>query len=180
MTYAPDVPAPGLNDRFAADEIILYGVNLNAEGNRVHLDLTQPAGFRPPDETMVLQLQLLAGEEGGELEVVQAEEVVIAAIYGFAYEGQCVRLEKPRIYAFYRGEEEAPALGCGFDRVNDAAANPYRMWRVKAKAQMMELSIRLDEASALLFEQNVPGRRAPNTYDSRLQLSHRGGRLTTT
>jgi hypothetical protein len=54
------------------------------------------------------------------------------------------------------------------------------MWRLKAKTPLMELSASLDTAETLILEANMPGKRAPNTYESRMELGHRSGRLRNT
>jgi hypothetical protein len=179
MSYADDVPVPGSTDRFAPDEIILYGVKLNALTPYARLDMTQHVDFRPPAEAIVLQLQLLSNI-GGDFEVLDGTEVVIAAVYGYAFEGHCFRPDKTRIYAFHYDGLDLPALGCGFDEVSATVSNRYQMWRLKMRAPLMELSAMVDSAESLLLEANLPGKRAPNTYESRMQLSHRGGRLTNT
>ncbi len=45
---------------------------------------------------------------------------------------------------------------------------------------MLELTASIGSAETLLLEANLPGKRSPNTYGSKMQLAHRGGRLTTT
>ena len=179
MSYADDVPVPGTTDRFAPDEIILYGVKLNASTDYARLDMTQHVDFRPPAEAIVLQLQLLSNIGGG-FSVLDNTEVVIAAVYGFAFEGHCFRPDKARIYAFHYDGLDLPAVGCGFDEESTAPSNGYRMWRLKMRAPLMELSAMVASAETLLLEANLPGKRAPNTYESRMQLSHRSGRLTNT
>ena len=52
MPYASEVPAHGSTDQFATDEIILYGVKLNAVQNYARLDLTEHVNFRPAQETV--------------------------------------------------------------------------------------------------------------------------------
>ena len=112
---------------------------------------------------------------------------MIAAIYGYAYEGHCVRFYKPRVFLFeyenFAHDEEAQ--GCGFggfidnnETKNREPKNPYKMWRIRAKTDILELNTTRDEASAIVLENNLPGRRAPNTYDGNMRLAHRGGRLT--
>ncbi|MBZ6076793.1 hypothetical protein [Microvirga puerhi] len=178
MTYGPDVPAPGQTDKFATDEIILYGVKLNSVDSYARLDLTWRSDFLPPQETVVLQLQMLHRKGNGSFADFKNSEVVIAAIYGYAFEGHCFRPDKIRIYAFYYNGPDLGAVGCGFDESTPLSSNSYRMWRLKMRAPLMEISATLDTAEALILDASLPGKRAPNTYDSRMQMSHRGGRLT--
>jgi hypothetical protein len=65
------------------------------------------------------------------------------------------------------GEE---ANGCGF-------AKPYYMWRIRARANVMEVEISHDTAEVLILNANVPGNKSPNTYRNDMQLAHRGGKL---
>lgn len=178
MPYSSDVPAPGSTDQFATDEIILYGVKLNAIQSYARLDLTEHVNFRPAQETVVLQLDLRYRAGAGGFAPLPNNMVVIAAIYGYAFEGHCFRPDKTRIYAFYYDGPDLPALGCGFDETGPLASNSYRMWRLKMRTPLMEISATVDTAETLILDANLPGKRAPNTYDSRMQMSHRGGRLT--
>lgn len=176
MTYGPDVPAPGSTKSFAPDEIILYGVKLNSADDFARLNLTEPVSFNQQSDPVFLHLALHDKNSGKD--PIPKDKVVIAAIYGYAFEGHCFRLDKFRIYAFAYSGPDLPAVGCGFDETGSIASNSYRMWRLKMRSSLMELTATLDTAETLLLEANLPGKRAPNTYDSRMQLSHRGGRLT--
>jgi hypothetical protein len=178
MPYASDVPSPGSTAQFATDEIILYGVKLNAVDDYARLDLTEHVNFRPAQEAIVLQLDLRSRAGAGTFNRLPNDTVVIAAIYGYAFEGHCFRPDKNRIYAFYYDGPDLPAVGCGFDEATPLASNSYRMWRLKTRTPLMEISAAVDTAETLILEANLPGKRAPNTYDSRMQMSHRGGRLT--
>ena len=84
----------------------------------------------------------------------------------------CYRLDKPRVLAFEHPGPGTAAIGCGFD------GKGYKMWRVKSFRRVIELNTFVDTFEKVLLESNLPGRRAPNTYRSDMQLAHRGGRLT--
>ena len=64
-------------------------------------------------------------------------------------------------------------MGCGFKEELG-----YRMWRLRALDQALELTATYDTLQKLALEASLPGRRAPNTYEANMQLAHRGGRLT--
>jgi hypothetical protein len=103
----------------------------------------------------------------------------IAVIYGYAYEGQCYRLDKPKLLVFL-SVNGTPASGCGFDTITG-----YSMWRVSATQDtVLELVSNADYFAKIILEGNLPGKRAPNTYAANAKpmtsLSHRGGRLTET
>ena len=188
--YGEDVPAPGSATASAADEIILYGIKLNIGRTFGVLDLTQPHGWRGPFEILTLHLELfrrLMPEPPLPTEPVypagpdlplQPDRVVIATVYGYAFEGHCFKMDKARVMAFYYDGPDLPAEGCGFDQTGIFTAQSYRMWRIKAKTPLIEMAVNVGLAEALVLEANLPGKRAPNTYDSRMQLAHRGGRVT--
>jgi hypothetical protein len=111
---------------------------------------------------------------------VPSTEVAISVIYGYAYEGGCYRVDKPRIIAFHYDGPDIAAIGCGFDETGVLGPQSYRMWAITTKTPLLELTASIDTAEALLLEANLPGKRSPNTYGSKMQLAHRGGRLTST
>jgi hypothetical protein len=180
MTYAPDVPAPGSTSRYAVDEVVLYGIKLNIDDDFATLDLTQRPDFGPSPSIVVLRMQLWQKVKAQPYKPFPRDEVTIAAVYGYSVQGHCFRPDKARIYAFYYDGDALPAVGCGFDEAAGAGApNSYRMWRLNAKSPLMELSASIDTVEALVLEANLPGKRAPNAYESRMELGHRGGRLKT-
>jgi hypothetical protein len=169
MSSSTDVPAPGNFWEFAADEIILYGVKLNSIENE---------NFALLPLSPELRLILSAGDIKTDKDL-PPEEVAIAAIYGYAYEGHCYRFDKTRLFVFtsddYRGGEGGlgiPAVGCGFDTVLG-----YTMWRIRSLDTVIELNPNFGTVEKLVLEANSPGRRAPNTYNSTMQMAHRSGRL---
>ncbi|MEZ0167515.1 hypothetical protein [Microvirga sp. TS319] len=169
MSLSEDVPAPGNCLEFAQEEVILYGVKLNAIQDKSFALL--PLG---PDLRLILSV--------GDIKLdrdLSPNEAAIAAIYGYAYEGHCYRFDKTRIFVFTsdecRGGKDGvgmPAIGCGFDTVPG-----YTMWRVRSLDTIIELSASFDTVDKLILEANLPGKRAPNTYNSTLQMVHRSGRL---
>jgi hypothetical protein len=153
-----DVPAPPLVNNFVPDEIILYGVKINSGTNQgtVHFE----------GKRLLLEVRPLDSEE-----TIGPDKIAMAVIYGYAYEGHCYRLDKPKLVVFEYVRSERPANGCGFDE-------SYSMWRVRSKLTMIELTTTVDLAETLILEANLPGNRAPNTYGNSMQMAHRGNRLT--
>jgi hypothetical protein len=157
-----NVPAPATTRTFYPDQIILYGVKLNrvnpyanffaGQGYDLHVHLYNSQGPLPSN----------------------GYSAVLA--YGYAFEGHCYRFDKVRTFIITGPVEEDP-IGCGFDL--EPGANPvYRMWRIRAATELLELTTTLDSAQALVLDANLPGRRSPSTYSITLQMAHRGGRLT--
>jgi hypothetical protein len=107
--------------------------------------------------------------------------VVIAAIYGYAYEGHCYRLDRPKIVVFGApgGIESQNAIGCGFDAGDRGqVGSRYRMWRLRASQELIQLEMTVGTLQTVVLDANLPGRRSPTTYAANMQLAHRGGRLT--
>lgn len=188
----PPVKVEGLT--YEPDEIILYGMNLvhlledfnlrfatiranvkASEGGQVPWDIYILAGEPRPDSSDArTKLEINA------FLLKQApfqEKKRFATVYGYAYEGFCYRLDKPKILAFESNYEPESAVGCGFDgpKLN------YYMWRVRASDTLVEMTINSDTFQKLILEQNLPGKRSPNTYAANMiqstGLVHRGGRF---
>lgn len=154
MTFE-HIPAPQPSADYFPDEIILYGVKLN--------DVRDQASL--PFDTKRLRLEVL--DENGQ--VVDKANVAIAAIYSYSFEGQCYRLDRPKLMIVEAVTKDAK--GCGYDDTG------YKMWRIDSKRRLMELDTKVDLAEVLVLEANLPGNRTPNTYGNSMQLAHRGNRL---
>lgn len=173
MMASSDIPAPPNPASYAPDEIILYGVKLNAADNSGRLDISE--GHEPINEAPNVRIRLYTGNTAG-----TRDNYAIAVVYSYSFEGHCYRLDRPKVLLFW-GADDAPAEGCGFEPPPDlTTAFHYRMWRVRMKTRILELTTRVDLAEKLILEDNLPGKRAPNTYNGEMLLAHRGGRLTRT
>jgi hypothetical protein len=149
------VPAPS-GPRYKADEIILYGIDLNDANGVAHLDV----GLAGKAE---LQIKLASG-------VGITGSTVLA--YGYAFEGHCYRLDSNRIFVV-TGPIAEPAVGCGFE-----SAMGYKMWRLTASSQILEISTAFGEARTLILDAQLPGKRSPSSYAITLRMAHRNGRLS--
>ena len=163
-----NVPAPARTSLYFPDEIILYGVRLNQPWN--YASIYAGSGEE-------LRVEMIPTGPAPR----STSSIVLA--YGYAFEGHCYRFDKTRIFVTDASEEDP--IGCGFDveprpPLPTPPAQPliYRMWRIRAATELLELSTAYDEAQALILDANLPGRRAPNTYSVNMQMAHRGGRLT--
>lgn len=152
-----DIPAAADPARFFADEIILYGVKLNAG----RAEGSIPFGANE----LTLQVR-----PSGSTEALTDEAVAIAVIYAYAFEGHCYRFDKPKLLVFPVEVADQEADGCGF-------AAPYRMWRIVPRTEMVELTTGSGRAEMLILQANLPGSAVPNTYGNHMQLAHRAGRL---
>jgi hypothetical protein len=162
MAETNDVPRSpaGTGESYVPDEVILYGVSL--EKGRISLGKTR--------EGVELNLSI-ALEKSTETKL----HVVIAVVYGYAYEGHCYRMDRPKILALGAPSvvKREPAIGCGF-----AAEDGYFMWRLRANQELLELDTSVGTLQTVVLDANLPGRRSPSTYAAHMQLAHRGGRLT--
>ncbi|MBB2684905.1 MULTISPECIES: hypothetical protein [Rhizobium] len=147
------IPAPP-GPRYIADEIILYGIDLNDANGVAHLDV----GLVDEGD---LQIKLDAG-------IVTAYTVLA---YGYAFDGHCYRLDSTRIFII-TGPIAEEAAGCGFDKVAG-----YKMWRITASEQILEISTAFGDARSLILDSQLPGKRSPSSYAITLRMAHRNGRL---
>ncbi|MDJ1158197.1 hypothetical protein QNA08_08120 [Chelatococcus sp. SYSU_G07232] len=161
---------------FVPDEILLYGIQLNTNAgpsiNEEYAALSLKEGF----ELRFSVFQEVAAAGGKKTKEPRGkDEVSVIAAYGYAYEGHCYRFDKPKLFVFPYPLAGAPpgAKGCGFDGLG------YSMWRMRSLDEVLELNIALDTLEKLALEANLPGKRAPTSYEANMQVAHRGGRLTT-
>ncbi|WP_353646875.1 hypothetical protein [Mesorhizobium sp. WSM2239] len=156
MSYE-DIPAPPNIDNFRADHITVYGVKLNEYEDEPLLPLSSLSK---------LWLAIKVVDDKG---TKDKEFITIAVAYGYAFEGHCYRMDRPKLLVFEH-EDDKPASGCGF-------GGDYRMWRIRSKTELLEIALSFDLAEKLILEANLPGNRAPNTYGNNMQLAHRSGRI---
>lgn len=96
-------------------------------------------------------------------------------IFGYAYEGHCYDLPKPKIMLIPAMPGDIPAEDCGFD-----AKQPedYRVWVVDKLDKCAEIELNQGFVEQVVLEANLPGKRSPRSYSATMQLAHRSGRLT--
>ena len=155
-----DIPAAPDPRRYWPDQITLYGVTLNPATTAKMANL--------PFEGHLVRIAVVPI---GSDDPVDPRLMAIAAIYGYAFEGQCYRYDKPKLLVFRPGVSETPAIGCGFENLG------YSMWQITKKTPIMELATSTDLAEEIVLNSNLPVNRNPNTYGNSFNLAHRGGRL---
>jgi hypothetical protein len=151
-----DVPAAPNIHNFQADQITIYGVKLNRDEKEPKL----------PFSKLWLAVKVVNSDD----DVQDKNLITIAVAYGYAFEGHCYRLDRPKLLIFEH-DDDKPAEGCGFGVAG------YSMWRVRSKTELLEIVLSVDLAEKLILEANLPGNRAPNTYGNSMQLAHRDGRV---
>jgi hypothetical protein len=94
----------------------------------------------------------------------------IGVIYGYAYEGHCYKLPKPRIM-YLPKEPEAITVGhCGCD-CGYAPELGYAVWSLDKLARVIALDVRSDDLKTLVLDENMPGNRSPLAYSQTLALA---------
>lgn len=101
-------------------------------------------------------------------------------IVGYSYEGHCYDLPKPKIMLLPTFPEDIPRDDCGYDKKNDRPPNPvtrYKLWIVDKLDECVEFEMNQGFVEQLVLDANLPGKRSPTMYASRMMMGHRGGRL---
>ena len=165
----PAPPRPGLH---YSDSLILYGAKLNQNDDYGRLNLGQGGATE-------LRVQIFKGGIGQ----TRADYSIVLA-YGYAFDGHCYRLDSNRMFIVTGPPDEDP-IGCGFEPQPQLAAPGapppaplYRMWRIRATTELLEIATNFSDAKTLILEANLPGKRSPTSYAITLAMAHRDGRLT--
>lgn len=102
-------------------------------------------------------------------------KLTAGVIYGYAYEGHCYDLPKPKIMLIPANPEMPQCDDCGYDCKKDCH---YRVWVVDKLDECVEIEVSQGFVEQLVLEANMPGKRSPTTYRATMQMVHRSGRLT--
>jgi len=146
-------------------------------------DLVEMATERPhPSEYSVSGITLygvLATAQvcGGLTVTVQAgasgettpHQIVLA--FGYAHRGHCYTFPEPCLFAVHPSVHAEEARGCGF-------GEGYRMWQVDKLDRTIQIMTNSDTFDELVLQRSAGGPRQPLTYAAKMQMLHRGGRLT--
>lgn len=102
-------------------------------------------------------------------------------IVGYSYEGHCYDLPKPKIMLIPAAPQPIPIDDCGFDKKADPddpnSADNYLLWIVDKLDECVEFEMNQGFVEQIVLEANMPGKRSPTMYASRMMMGHRGGRL---
>ncbi|MER8749447.1 hypothetical protein NKH57_09230 [Mesorhizobium sp. M1050] len=98
-------------------------------------------------------------------------------IVGYSYEGQCYDLPKPKIMLISAFPQEIPLDDCGYDKKKPSVGDRYMLWIVDKLDQCIEFETNQGFVEQIVLEANMPGKRSPTMYASRMMTGHRGGRL---
>jgi hypothetical protein len=106
--------------------------------------------------------------------------MTIGIIYGYAYEGHCYDLPKPKIMLIPALPQDVLPGDCAYDRKgrDPNGATAYKVWIVDKLDQCIDIDVSQGQVEELVLEANLPGKRSPTMYAAKAQLAHRNGRLT--
>ncbi|RWO31478.1 MAG: hypothetical protein EOS11_14670 [Mesorhizobium sp.] len=106
------------------------------------------------------------------------EPISCGIIVGYAYEGHCYDLPKPKIMLIPAIPELIPVDDCGYrDKYVPTAREKYMLWIVDKLDECVEFEMNQGFVEQIVLEANLPGKRSPTMYASRMMMGHRGGRL---
>ncbi|MER8508748.1 hypothetical protein NKH91_11510 [Mesorhizobium sp. M0894] len=101
-------------------------------------------------------------------------------IVGYSYEGHCYDLPKPKIMLIPAFPEKIPPDDCGYDKKNNqngSVEDRYMLWIVDKLDECIEFETNQGFVEQIVLDANLPGKRSPTMYASRMMMGHRGGRL---
>jgi len=110
----------------------------------------------------------------------EGELLSCGIVVGYSYEGHCYDLPKPKIMLIPAFPEEIPLDDCGYDKKNDqntSVGDRYKLWIVDKLDECIEFETNQGFVEQIVLEANLPGKRSPTMYASRMMMGHRGGRL---
>ncbi len=93
---------------------------------------------------------------------------------GYSYEGHCYDFSKPKIMIVPALPQTIPADDCGYERKKDSR---YQLWIVDKLDECVEFEMNQGFVEQIVLDANLPGKRSPTMYASRMMMGHRSGRL---
>lgn len=137
-----------------------------AESDIIRFSVTQGGGAAQRSLGQGRVEYALTISEPGEISPLRS----IGIIYGYAYEGHCYKLPKPRIMVLPVEPCELIVGDCGYDP--DLG---YAVWQIDKLERVVALDVRTDSLKTLLLDENMPGNRSPLAYAQAMNLApHRG------
>ncbi|MDQ6436586.1 hypothetical protein RB623_21255 [Mesorhizobium sp. LHD-90] len=105
--------------------------------------------------------------------------VSCGVIVGYSYEGHCYDLPKPKIMLIPAIPQRIPLGDCAYhDKYDPTAPEKYMLWIVDKLDECVEFEMNQGFVEQIVLEANLPGKRSPTMYASRMMMGHRGGRLS--
>lgn len=116
--------------------------------------------------------QLVQGEDGY---ADPTKDLSSGIIFGYAYEGHCYDLPKPKVMLIPALPEPIPEDDSGYYAKRN---KDYRVWIVDKLSVCVEIDVNQGFIEQVVLEANLPGRRSPSMYAAKMTMAHRSGRLT--
>lgn len=101
------------------------------------------------------------------------EPLDAAIIFGYAFEGHCYDLPKPKVMLIPATPKPLHTSDCGYGDKPE-----YMVWVVDKLERCIEVEVSQGFIEQLVLSANLPGQRSPSTYRATMAMSHRSGRLT--
>lgn len=98
----------------------------------------------------------------------------LAIVFGYAFEGHCYDMPKPKIMLLPDRPRPIPTDDCGYDAKKD---NKYKLWITDKLDECVEIDVSQGFIEQLVLEANLPGKRSPTMYGGRMMMGHRSGKL---
>jgi hypothetical protein len=97
------------------------------------------------------------------IDVASGDVQSVGVVFGYAYEGHCYRLPRPKIMLLPSWPYRIPEGDCGCDCGYDSKLG-YAVWRADKLDVVVALDVRSDDLKTLVLDENVPGKRSPLAY----------------
>ena len=97
-----------------------------------------------------------------------------AIVFGYAFEGHCYDMPKPKIMLLPDWPRPIPCDDCGYD---DKSDHNYWLWITDKLDECVEIDVSQGFIEQLVLEANLPGKRSPTMYGGRMMMGHRSGKL---
>lgn len=167
---------------YNSGQVRLYGIPFVTEKGTFHREYgTDDAKIRTrttitPNATP-LSVGYLYAKDMGTIQVLAVPQhadatVSSGIIFGYAFEGHCYDLPRPKLMFLSVLPAIIPDGDCGYKEKKD-----YRVWIVDKLDQCLELEMNQGFVEQIVLEANLPGKRSPTAYAGKAYLSHRSGRL---
>lgn len=144
-------------------------------------------GVATSDITMVVRdsdgyqyLTIESDLQGGRL-------MSVGVIYGYAYEGHCYKLPRPKIMFLPDVPKKISGGKCSCERAHDECGRKddcdcgcecgyssklgYAVWSIDKQKRAIAVDVRTDDLKTLILDENMPGNRSPLTYAQAMALA---------
>jgi hypothetical protein len=107
------------------------------------------------------------------------KEMTIGIIYGYAYEGHCYDLPKPKIMLIRGFPQDVLPGDCDYDQKGGSpnGGTAYKVWIVDKLDPCIDIDVSQGYVEELVLDANLPGQRSPTMYAAKARLAHRSGRM---